>query len=425
MVPDCGDMTSMPPPAPYESGDDHRPGPGRSPREGVGLCLSGGGYRAALFHLGAVRRLNELGILGGLRTISSASGGAVVANLLADPRLRWPGERHSPDLAVHGFDKCVAEPLRRLAGRNVRTPALLSRLLPWRWFMPDSAVRALADAFAKTVPAWSRPLRENATDGPGIFTCATEVGYGVGWTFADPTAILPVGRVGDVRLGHADPPDWIRLADAVAASCAFPPFFSPLKLDGERLGLDGGHPGDVPPQVREAIWHNIRLADGGVYDELAVEPVWEDHAVVLVSGGGSVFEPKTEHTWWGRLLRIISIATSGGSRVRLRWLRDTFGAGVADGAAWALDAVVPGRYPDPVVERINVIRTDLDAFSTHEQQILERHGYFVADQAVHAHVPALIKIDAPLVDPHPGVADPDLAMHALRNSAHRTLFGHW
>ena len=29
----------------------------RSPA--IGLCLSGGGYRAALFHLGAVRRLNE------------------------------------------------------------------------------------------------------------------------------------------------------------------------------------------------------------------------------------------------------------------------------------------------------------------------------------------------------------------------------
>ena len=32
-------------------------------REGVALCLSGGGYRAALFHLGALQRLHETGWL--------------------------------------------------------------------------------------------------------------------------------------------------------------------------------------------------------------------------------------------------------------------------------------------------------------------------------------------------------------------------
>ena len=31
--------------------------------EGVGLAMSGGGYRATLFHLGSLWRLNELGWL--------------------------------------------------------------------------------------------------------------------------------------------------------------------------------------------------------------------------------------------------------------------------------------------------------------------------------------------------------------------------
>ena len=35
----------------------------RRPEEGIALCLSGGGYRAMLFHLGALWRLNELGYL--------------------------------------------------------------------------------------------------------------------------------------------------------------------------------------------------------------------------------------------------------------------------------------------------------------------------------------------------------------------------
>src|SRR5437879_10945010 len=57
--------------------------PSREARDGIALCLSGGGFRAALFHLGALRRLNELGFLSKMRTISSVSGGSVANGLLA------------------------------------------------------------------------------------------------------------------------------------------------------------------------------------------------------------------------------------------------------------------------------------------------------------------------------------------------------
>ena len=46
------------------------------PTPGVALCLSGGGYRAMLFHLGALWRLNDAGLLRGLVRISSVSGGS-------------------------------------------------------------------------------------------------------------------------------------------------------------------------------------------------------------------------------------------------------------------------------------------------------------------------------------------------------------
>ena len=55
----------------------------RAPREGVGLCLSGGGYRAMLFHVGALWRLNELGWLARLSFVSSVSGGSITAGVLA------------------------------------------------------------------------------------------------------------------------------------------------------------------------------------------------------------------------------------------------------------------------------------------------------------------------------------------------------
>ena len=61
----------------------------------LALCLSGGGYRAALFHLGAVRRLNELGVLSKIETISSVSGGSILAAHLATAIRPWPEERPS------------------------------------------------------------------------------------------------------------------------------------------------------------------------------------------------------------------------------------------------------------------------------------------------------------------------------------------
>lgn len=45
----------------------------------IGVALSGGGYRAAAFHLGTLRALNRLGILSKIDVISSVSGGSIIA----------------------------------------------------------------------------------------------------------------------------------------------------------------------------------------------------------------------------------------------------------------------------------------------------------------------------------------------------------
>jgi len=57
-----------------------------APSGGVGLCLSGGGHRAMLFHLGALRRLNEAGQLAAVTRVASVSGGSIIAGLLG---MRW------------------------------------------------------------------------------------------------------------------------------------------------------------------------------------------------------------------------------------------------------------------------------------------------------------------------------------------------
>lgn len=90
------------------------------------MCLSGGGYRAALFHLGALRRLNELGALGRIDTISGVSGGSILAAFLAQNLQPWPSGR------VDDFERRIVGRFRDFTTQNIRTLWVLRRLLrPW------------------------------------------------------------------------------------------------------------------------------------------------------------------------------------------------------------------------------------------------------------------------------------------------------
>src|SRR2546428_3278101 len=47
----------------------------------LGLALSGGGHRAAFFHIGVLAKLAELGLLRPIQVISTVSGGSIVGAL--------------------------------------------------------------------------------------------------------------------------------------------------------------------------------------------------------------------------------------------------------------------------------------------------------------------------------------------------------
>ena len=101
------------------------------------LSLSGGGYRAALFHLGALTRLNELGLLARVDTVGAVSGGSILAALLAF-RVPWPLQG-----AYRDWPETVAEPMREIARRNARARAFL------RSPIGAGAVAALEERFAR------------------------------------------------------------------------------------------------------------------------------------------------------------------------------------------------------------------------------------------------------------------------------------
>src|SRR5262245_13641652 len=78
------------------------------PQPGIALCLSGGGYRAMLFHLGSLWRLAELGYLPKLSRVSSVSGGSITAALLGH---RWKTLGFDASGVPANFVKAVVEPI--------------------------------------------------------------------------------------------------------------------------------------------------------------------------------------------------------------------------------------------------------------------------------------------------------------------------
>src|SRR5690349_23217085 len=86
------------------------------PESGIGLCLSGGGYRAMLFHVGALWRLNELGYLPRLDRVSSVSGGSITAGVLA---LHWTALGFDATGVSRNFEEKLVRPIRVLASVTI------------------------------------------------------------------------------------------------------------------------------------------------------------------------------------------------------------------------------------------------------------------------------------------------------------------
>src|SRR5438105_4892263 len=101
----------------------------RSRRAGLALCLSGGGYRAAIFHLGALSRLHEAGLLRRVERISSVSGGSIVAAWYASRLMRdgagADAESHAQWCDALDFRHEVLEPFRAIAATDIRTGPVL------------------------------------------------------------------------------------------------------------------------------------------------------------------------------------------------------------------------------------------------------------------------------------------------------------
>jgi NTE family protein len=377
-------------------------------RKGIGLSLSGGGFRATLFHLGALRRMNELGVLKQVATISSVSGGSIMNGYLAS-RLDAP-----INAEIQDFD-AVSNAIRQFCSLDIRRWLALEAIVPG-----THNSLGLADEYDKHLT--NGKVLKDMADLPTHIFCSTDLAFGVNWMFKK-------DECGDYQAGfQPTPPDW-KVSTAVAASSCFPPVFKPMSLQLDPAKLTRGkYPAG---SYRDKCIREIGFSDGGVYDNLGLEPIWKDHECVLASDGGALFPIGGDTGFASDIGRFIGIPENQALAVRKRWLISNYLSGQLKGTYWGIGGcaanygVQQGYSQNIATNYIAAIRTDLDSFSDAEASVLENHGYWLADAAIRTHVNQLATTQAPLKVPHPEWAGPeDMIEKALRDSNKRTLLGH-
>ena len=350
----------------------------KPPRTGMALCLSGGGYRAMVFHLGALWRLNETGLLKKLNRVSSVSGGSTTAGMLG---LQWTKLIFNPQGTATNLFDLVINPVLGLADHTLDAGSIVGGILnPFKSISDE-----IADSYRSHLYGHAT-LQDLPSDnqGPRFVINATNVQTKVLWRFSKP-------YMGDYRVGLIKNPT-LQLAVAVGASSAFPPVLSPVKIKVHPQDFDPQSAGDLqkPPYNTDIV-----LSDGGVYDNLGLETAWKEYKTILVSdGGGITADDPDPHTDWTRhAIRIMELLDSQVGALRKRWVVGSFQNQQREGAYWGIrtniaDYKLADSMQCPCERTIELANTPtrLKAMGQNLKQRLVNWGYAVCDAALRKHV---------------------------------------
>ena len=355
----------------------------KPPLPGTALCLSGGGYRAMLYHLGSLWRLNELGLLKDLTRVSSVSGGSITAGMLG---LKWKKLTFDQQtkVATNLFDE-VIKPVMGLADHTLDWVSVTEGIVnPFK-----SIADEIADGYRSHLYGHAT-LQDlpNDNEGPRFVINATNVQTRVLWRFSKPF-------MGDYRVGLVKNPK-TELAVAVGASSAFPPVLSPVELKLNQSDFD---PASAGPMFQPPYTTDVILSDGGVYDNLGLETAWKEYDTILVSDGGGATpdDPRPHHDWARHAYRIMELLDNQVGSLRKRWVIGSFQLNLRKGTYWGIrsniaDYNTPSSLPCPDNRTLELANTPtrLKAVGEELQQRLVNWGYGVCDAAIRKHVnPAL------------------------------------
>lgn len=348
------------------------------PEEGIGLCLSGGGYRAMLFHVGVLWRLHEFGLLAKVDRISSVSGGSITAAVLG---MNWNRLTASSDPLV-AFKEYVVAPIRNMASISIDVRSTVLGVLG-----PGRVSDKIEKAYRKHLFG-SATLQDFPEEPPRFVINATNLQSAVLLRFARKYAR-------DYRVGKIESPS-LPLATVVTASSAFPPFLSPAVINLKHSPFEPGTGDDLqkPPFTTK-----LHLSDGGVYDNLGLETVWKRYNTVFVSDAGGKVDAieNAPWDWFRQFVRVLNVIDNQVRSLRKRQLiasynrerrspGDIYGR---KGAFWGIrtnieDYGVPDALECPVKRTTELanLGTRLAKVDRTLQERLINWGYAIADAAV-------------------------------------------
>lgn len=411
----------------------------------VGLALSGGGFRASLFHIGVLARLAELDLLRHVECMSCVSGGSIIgAHYYLEVRqlLQSKADRDITREDYIGIVEKVADDFLAGVQRNIRTRVGAELTTNLRMiFMPDySRTMRAGDLYEREIFArvqdgeggdkrWLNELKIKPKDAPGDFRPkehnwrraakvpilvlnATSLNTGHNWQFTaswmgEPPADIDSEVDANYRLRrlyYSDAPRrWqgMRLGHAVAASSCVPGLFEPLALSD----LYERAPGRNEARVRPVV----RLVDGGVHDNQGTSALLEQGCSVLLVSDASGQMGDQDNPSSGLLgvpLRSNSILQARVRSAQFRDLASRRRGGMLKGLMFVhlkkgldnppVDWVGTQDPSDPprqdpllgygiqrdIQRRLAAVRTDLDSFSDAEGWSLMASGYLMTKSAL-------------------------------------------
>ena len=405
----------------------------------IGLALSGGGFRASLYHIGVLARLAELDVLRQVEVFSCVSGGSIIGAHYYLELRKLLETKSDKDITADDYVDIVERiSIEFLAGvqRNLRTRVISNIVCNLKMFLTKgySRTNRIAELYESELfsrvkdgdekkERWLNSLyihpmqsdKKQKTDFnpkydnwrrrakvPILILNATTLNTGHNWQFTaswmgeSPAAVQKID--GNYRLrrmyyktdGEEKFQRKVRLGYAVAASAGVPGMFEPV----------------IFPNLFEG--KVVRLVDGGVHDNQGICGLLEqDCEVMLISDAsgqmGSLDNPSGDAL--GVPLRANDILMERVRNAEFQDMNRRFTAGLLKGfmfihlklgldvqtVDWVQcedpDEKDPDAHPDAkrlpydirkdMQTKMAAIRTDLDSFNNTEAFALMTSGYLM------------------------------------------------
>jgi predicted acylesterase/phospholipase RssA len=353
----------------------------------IGLALSGGGFRASLFHIGVLKRLSELDMLRHIEVISTVSGGSILGmyyylelkKLLEKNENDTLGQQDyiemvnrieknfseslKSNLRISAFLKCPRTSLTEKLGMLYQEK-LYDAIDTKTTLMNQLSIEPNVDGKKITnyLPEFQNfELKNNI---PRIIINSTLLNNGHNWQFTahgmgenEYMSDLAVNNNKIYSFKKYTKEEKVSIGTAIASSSAVPILFDPISLTVNN--------------------ETVKLSDGGLYDNMGLSSLIADECshIIVSDGSGQLKVHKDPSTFrldvLGRVTEVLMNRTREGEYKMAKSLKEL---GVLNGLA-IFHMEAESSMDKELQEKLSLVRTDLDAFHELESEALVYAGY--------------------------------------------------